>query len=131
MQGKTLKSELMSVQQVVSLFSFRFIFFNRREMNLRTVSNLLLAFASLLPSTRPFMAKYYSASVLLPSDWTTISDLVQTFEEMEGKVGSLPSSLRRVMVPKFEEFDEYQLAKYNKTIKQVWRLTQFDLFAFF
>ena len=100
-------------------------------MNLRTVSNLLLAFASLHPSTRPFLAKYYSASVLLPSDWTTISDLVQTFEEMEGKVGSLPSSLRRVMVPKFEEFDEYQLGKYNKTIKQVWPLTQFVLFAFF
>ena len=99
-------------------------------MNLRTVSNLLLAFASLLPSTRPFLAKYYSASVLLPSDWTTISDLVQTFEEMEGKVGSLPSSLRRVMVPKFEEFDEYQLAKYNKTIKQVWPVTQFSFLCF-
>ena len=95
------------------------IFVNRREMNLRTVSNLLLAFASIHPSTRPFLAKYYSASVLLPSDWTTISDLVQTFEEMEGKVGILPSTLRRVMAPKFEEFDEYQLAKYNKTVKQV------------
>ena len=120
MQGKNL--EIGADVWATGIISINL--FNRREMNLRTVSNLLLAFASLLPSTRPFLAKYYSASVLLPSDWTTISDLVQTFEEMEGKVGSLPSSLRRVMVPKFEEFDEYQLAKYNKTIKQVWPLLQ-------
>ena len=31
--------------------------------------------------------------------------------------GSLPTALRRVMKEKFSSFDEYQLAKYNKSIK--------------
>ena len=31
--------------------------------------------------------------------------------------GSLPTALRRVMKEKFSNFDEYQLAKYNKSIK--------------
>ena len=31
--------------------------------------------------------------------------------------GSLPTALRRVMKEKFSSFDEYQLAKYNKSLK--------------
>ena len=31
--------------------------------------------------------------------------------------GSLPTALRKVMKEKFGQFDEYQLAKYNKSIK--------------
>ena len=31
--------------------------------------------------------------------------------------GNLPTALRRVMKEKFSSFDEYQLAKYNKSIK--------------
>ena len=36
----------------------------------------------------------------------------QTFHQMA--VGSLPAILRKAMVAKFVDFDEYQLAKYNK-----------------
>ena len=61
----------------------------------------------------------------LPSDWLAVADLVQTFSPEETGLagldeakpvesGSLPAALRRVMVGKFSDFDEYQLAKYNK-----------------
>jgi telomerase protein component 1 len=33
------------------------------------------------------------------------------------QVGSLPAVLRKAMVSKFIDFDEYQLAKYNKENK--------------
>ena len=33
--------------------------------------------------------------------------------------GSLPAALRKAMVEKFEEFDEYQLAKYNRERKGI------------
>ena len=40
-----------------------------------------------------------------------------TFPGVAG--GSLPAALRKAMVEKFEEFDEYQLAKYNRERKGI------------
>ena len=40
-----------------------------------------------------------------------------TFPGVAG--GSLPAALRKAMVDKFEEFDEYQLAKYNRERKGI------------
>lgn len=42
---------------------------------------------------------------------------LQTIDDKSIKFGSLPTALRKVMVSKFPEFDEYQLAKYNKEKK--------------
>ena len=42
-------------------------------------------------------------------------DLFQTFHQLA--TGSLPAILRKAMVKKFLDFDEYQLAKYNKIKK--------------
>jgi telomerase protein component 1 len=76
------------------------------------VANLLLAFASWHVPCRPFLAKYYSAAVRLPSDWMNVADLSQTIDD--APPGTLPAALRRAMAEKFGDFDEYQLAKYNK-----------------
>ncbi len=46
-----------------------------------------------------------------------VADIVMTFEGVAA--GSLPSVLRKAMVDKFAEFDEYQLAKYNRDRKGV------------
>ena len=45
-----------------------------------------------------------------------VANLFHTVESDLSK-GSLPTALRRVMKEKFSSFDEYQLAKYNKSIK--------------
>ena len=42
--------------------------------------------------------------------------LPQSFHKMAA--GSLPAVLRKAMVAKFPDFDEYQLAKYNKEKKK-------------
>ena len=36
------------------------------------------------------------------------------FDDSKINFGSLPAALRKVMSDKFGEFDNYQLAKYNK-----------------
>ena len=46
---------------------------------------------------------------------TSKFDLFQTFHQLA--TGSLPAILRKAMVKKFLDFDEYQLAKYNKIKK--------------
>ena len=40
--------------------------------------------------------------------------LFQTFHDKSVNFGSLPTALRKAMTAKFPDFDEYQLAKYNK-----------------
>ena len=42
----------------------------------------------------------------------------QHFDDGRLQFGSLPKALRKVMAEKFADFDEYQLAKYNKTSKK-------------
>ena len=53
---------------------------------------------------------------MIPADWIMVSNLFHTVNSELSK-GSLPTALRRVMKEKFSSFDEYQLAKYNKSIK--------------
>ena len=89
----------------------------RQELNVRLTANLLLAFCAWHAPCRPYIARYFSACVRLPSDWMQIADLVMTFPGVAG--GSLPAAHRKAMVEKFEEFDEYQLAKYNRERKGI------------
>ena len=76
----------------------------------------MLALAATRPATAPHLAKYFSAAVRLPSDWIMVANLVQTVKDNRSP-GSLPAALRRAMRAKFSQFDEYQLAKYNKKAK--------------
>ena len=122
---------------------------------------MLLAFASLYKPCRPYLPRYFSACINIPSDWIAVADFVQTFAATEGGISeadvylsarnyrkrveenaneqktkthklrstssghgdpgvrrNLPAILRKVMTAKFSEFDEYQLAKYNKNKKR-------------
>ena len=51
--------------------------YSRRELNIRTTTNFLLALASNRPECRPFLRKYYSASIMLPSDWIEVAEIYQ------------------------------------------------------
>ena len=61
------------------------------------------------------MFRYFGATVRIPSDWLAVASLCNS-QESGLKPGSLPAALRRVMKAKFSQFDEYQLAKHNKSI---------------
>lgn len=49
--------------------------YTRRELNIRTTANFLLTFAAWSQDCRPYLARYYKSSVILPSDWIEIAEL--------------------------------------------------------
>ena len=95
-------------------FLLKVALYTRNNLNIRTTANFLLALAANLQRCRPFLRKYFCASVRLPSDWIEVAELYQTFHDGSINFGALPTALRKVMAGKFVEFDVYQLAKYNK-----------------
>ena len=95
-------------------FILKLALYTRVNLNIRTTANFLLALAANLPSCRPYLRKYYSASIKLPSDWIEVAEIYQAFQDKAIKFGAIPKALRKVMETKFTQFDAYQLAKYNK-----------------
>jgi telomerase protein component 1 len=95
-------------------FVLKVALYTRNDLNIRTTANFLLALASNLQTCRPFLRKYYCASIRLPSDWIEVAEVYQTFHDKSLNFGALPTALRKVMASKFVEFDVYQLGKYNK-----------------
>ncbi|VDO03877.1 unnamed protein product [Rodentolepis nana] len=86
----------------------------RRVLNIRFTANFLLAYSAMSLKCRPYLSKYFSAAVNLPSDWMKVAEVYMILTKSD--MVRLPSALRNAMVEKFQEFDQYQLAKYNKPI---------------
>ncbi|XP_077996822.1 telomerase protein component 1-like [Glandiceps talaboti] len=99
-------------------FVLKVALYARRELNIRTTADYLLALSAHKHPCRPFLKKYFNAAIRLPSDWIDVAEVYQTFYDKSINFGSLPSALRKAMVAKFPEFDSYQLAKYNKDKKK-------------
>lgn len=97
-------------------FVLKVAIYTRGELNIRTTCNFILAVASFLPSCRPYLKKYFETAVCLPSDWIQITEFYQSLSDPKGdkRTHNLPAALRKVLVSKFPDFDDYQLAKYNK-----------------
>ncbi|XP_035668914.1 telomerase protein component 1-like [Branchiostoma floridae] len=98
-------------------FVLKLALYTRQELNIRVTANFLLALSANIPACRPFLKKYFSTSVRLPSDWIEVAEIYQTFHDRSLNFGSLPVALRKVMAAKFPDFDQHQLAKYNKDKK--------------
>ncbi len=95
-------------------FVLKVAIYTRLNLNIRTTANFLLALAAKLPNCRPYLKKYFSASIRLPSDWIEVAEIYQALHDTTIKHGSIPTALRKVMCAKFSNFDAFQLAKYNK-----------------
>ena len=112
------RRSLTKLGEAIAKFDPEFILkvalYTRCDLNIRTTANFLLALASNIPNCRPYLKKYYSASIRLPSDWIEVAEVFQAFPDKSINFGSLPTALRKVMAVRFASFDEYQLAKYNK-----------------
>ncbi|PAA68421.1 hypothetical protein BOX15_Mlig031198g1, partial [Macrostomum lignano] len=95
-------------------FILKVALFTRKELNIRTTANFLLSYSAVSNLTRPYIKKYFSAAVALPSDWIEVAEIYQAFHDRTLRWGALPAALRKAMVAKFPDFDAYQLGKYNK-----------------
>ncbi|KAG8596529.1 hypothetical protein GDO81_001958 [Engystomops pustulosus] len=94
-------------------FILKVALYTRQELNIRTTANFLLALSAVLPACRPHLRRYLCSSVQLPSDWMDVPRMYQSLIGTGDKLAPLPSCLRRALTLKFQEFSEYQLAKYN------------------
>lgn len=94
-------------------FILKVALYTRQELNIRTTANFLLAVSAFLPTCQPHLRRYLGSSVQLPSDWMDVPRMYQSLAGKEDKLAPLPSCLRRALTLKFQEFSEYQLAKYN------------------
>ncbi|EDQ90252.1 uncharacterized protein MONBRDRAFT_7351 [Monosiga brevicollis MX1] len=118
------RRQLIKLIRELAVYDAEFILkaalYTRQELNIRTAANFVLAVAATLPDCRCYLRKYLSDAVRLPSDWIAVAELFQTLYTRDSSVryGSLPAALRKAMIDKFADFDEYQLAKYNKSKKK-------------
>lgn len=95
-------------------FIVKLALYTRRELNIRVVANFLLCLAAYRPECRPFLKRYFKHSIMLPNDWIDVAEQYQLLMDKRINFGSLPHALRKCMMDKFPDFDQYQLAKYNK-----------------
>lgn len=119
-EDNTRRAMLLDLDAMAKLdpeFLLKLALYTRREYNIRTVANFILARCAFHQAARPFIKKYFSASIVLPSDWISVAEMYQSFFDKKLNFGSLPAALRKAMIAKFPDFDEYQLAKYNKQKK--------------
>ncbi|VDO76941.1 unnamed protein product [Schistosoma margrebowiei] len=96
----------------------------RRELNIRTTTNMLIAVASCNERSRSFIKKYFSSCIRTPSDWIEVAEyyavssknVIISLKMISGNpsLKGMPKVLRNSMTSKFLEFDQYQLAKHSK-----------------
>ncbi|XP_039355050.1 telomerase protein component 1 isoform X4 [Mauremys reevesii] len=94
-------------------FILKVALYTRQELNIRGTANFLLALAARLPPCRPHLHRYVCATLQLPSDWIQVVALFQSLAEAGRPLAPLPRCLRAGLADKFQQFDAYQLAKYN------------------
>nr|XP_042710923.1 telomerase protein component 1 [Chrysemys picta bellii] len=94
-------------------FILKVALYTRQELNIRATANFLLALAAWLPPCRPHLRRYLCTSLQLPSDWTQVVALFQSLAGAGRPLAPLPRCLRTGLADKFQQFDAYQLAKYN------------------
>lgn len=63
--------------EMLPIYSCQVALYSRRELNIRTTSNFLLALASNYLECRPYLRKYYSSTIMLPSDWIEVAEMYQ------------------------------------------------------
>lgn len=101
-------------------FTLKLANYARNEMNLRSISTVLLAEASqeVFPGDKPGCSKAmvveYAPKVIRRADEIT-EVLAYAINVLgKGKKKNLPNSLKKGVAKAFHNFDEYQFAKYNR-----------------
>eukprot|EP01128_Nolandella_sp_AFSM9_P004183 TRINITY_DN1837_c0_g1_i1.p1 TRINITY_DN1837_c0_g1~~TRINITY_DN1837_c0_g1_i1.p1 ORF type:complete len:460 (-),score=128.06 TRINITY_DN1837_c0_g1_i1:16-1344(-) len=101
-------------------FVLKVALYLRLDLNIRSTANYVLALASNIRECQPYVRRYFSHAIRLPSDWLDVAATYHILPDrlLVGK--ALPTCLRKAMVDRFPQFDAYQLGKYNKerTIKK-------------
>ncbi|XP_042331949.1 telomerase protein component 1 isoform X2 [Sceloporus undulatus] len=110
---QTLTQVCKSLAEHEPEFILKVALYTRRELNIRSTANFLLALSSHILLCRPHLRRYFCHAVQLPSDWMEVARIYQSLAGGGETLAPMPSCLRASMADKFRQFDAYQLAKYN------------------
>ena len=58
-------------------YVFQVAIYSRKDLNIRGASTFLLAYAANNVKCRPFLKKYFKATIALPSDWIEVAEIYQ------------------------------------------------------
>jgi hypothetical protein len=123
---ENLKNIVQKVLESDPKFVLQLANYARNFMNLRSVPILLLVMASLHDGAKPYVREYVPKIVKRADE---LAEVISLFSLLVGDIGdaspkgSLPAALKKGLADSFENFDEYQLNKYKKGLKDVLRLT--------
>lgn len=109
-------ADLNEVLEVDPEFLPQLAYYTRETMNLRSISNFILAFAAIDERSRAFLSNYFCESIRLPTDLAEVIEFVQALlQKGDSPAGDhiiVPAVLQRLIRKKFTDFNVYQLGKY-------------------
>jgi telomerase protein component 1 len=108
-------SEIIAdLEEIVKLdpeFISKLSYYSRNELNLRSTSNFLAAWACTKPLCYDSLKKYFNFIINLPSDLLDFIEKYQTLIKNKEKP-KFPSIIQSLVKQKFCDFNIYQLGKY-------------------
>ena len=111
--GDNSKGILETVKRVIDedpRFVANLIIYTRKEMHLRTISHVLIGEMAKAEAGKAYVRKIMNNSIERVDDMTeTLSYYINTY----GK--PIPNSMKKGIADSLLSFDEYQLAKYNRS----------------
>ncbi|XP_066536272.1 uncharacterized protein tep1 isoform X2 [Hoplias malabaricus] len=89
-------------------FLLKVAVYSQHELKKPEMVSFLLALASHLPNAKPHLRRYFTAAVLLPSDWLQVPSVYRKCFS-----AAFPSCLRKSLVEKFKQFSVDQLSTFS------------------
>lgn len=94
-------------------FIFQLAYYARTELNLRSSTNFLLAYAATkMPQCHKFLTKYMPHCINLPTDLLEVVEIAQALSSNTTTKLKINATLKKLCGSIFSKFSDYQLGKY-------------------
>ncbi|KAH8877569.1 Telomerase protein component 1 [Schistosoma japonicum] len=108
--GKLLGALVVKCIEKDPEFMLKVALYFRRLLDIGKISNLLISGSCFYAHCQVFINKYFDVCICSPSDWIEIAECYSLLSG-DYELKEMPKALRKCMVSKFLEFDQYQLAQ--------------------
>ena len=114
---KILREDLSTVEELEPSFIPKLASYARQHLNLRSVSNFILAWSANKPRTYPALREFFTSAINLPSD---LMDFVEKYKQEIGSPAKLKLTtfLQKLIGKKLRDFNIYQIGKYCSEAKR-------------
>lgn len=117
--------DLETVEELEPSFIPKLAFYTRQQLNLRSVSNFILAWSATKKRTHQTLKEFFTSCIVLPSDLMDFVNKFQSQIELPNKL-KIPTFLKKLIKKKLLQFSMYQLGKYCSEAKRKRQLIKDD-----